>query len=271
MIPGPALLFCPADRPDRVVKAAERADAVIIDFEDGVLPQDRPAARRALATIEADPTRVIVRVNPVGSSDYAEDIRAVLATPFRQIMLAKTESLADVEATPAEFIVWALCETAAGVVAAADIARHERVSALMWGAEDLVASLGGLGSRFPDGQYRDVARTARGTVLLAAGAAGKAAVDAVHLDIDDEAGLRAECEDALASGFTATACIHPAQVAVIRDAYRPSPERIAAAQDLLATSRSHAGAFRHRGAMVDEVVLRHARRVLERAGLTPPS
>ena len=89
----------------------------------------------------------------------------------------------------------------------------------MWGAEDLVASLGGTSSRHADGSYRDVARAARANVLLAAGAAGIPAIDTVHLDIDDLDGLRAEAEDAAASGFAATACIHPSHVAVIREAY----------------------------------------------------
>lgn len=89
------------------------------------------------------------------------------------------------------------------------------------GADDLVASLGGTSSRFPDGTYRDVARAARSAVLLAAGAAGVAAVDAVHLAIDDLDGLRDEALDAAAVGFAATACIHPSHVPVVRAAYAP--------------------------------------------------
>ncbi|NLD86407.1 MAG: CoA ester lyase, partial [Actinomycetales bacterium] len=63
--PGPALLFCPADRPERYGKAAERADVVIVDLEDAVAPADRPAAREALTASHLDPDRTIVRVNPV--------------------------------------------------------------------------------------------------------------------------------------------------------------------------------------------------------------
>lgn len=261
---GPAPLFCPADRPDRVAKAAERADVVIVDLEDGVRPEDRPAARAALRTLDLDPARVIVRVNPVGSADVTSDLEALRDTPFRTVMLAKTASVADVDATPADLDVVALCETAAGVINAADIAAHPRVVALMWGAEDLIASLGGLSSRSPDGRYRDVARHARSAVLLAAGAAGKPAIDAVHLDIADLDGLRSECEDGVASGFVATACIHPSQVEIVRAAYRPTDQQVADSRALLAAAAGEAGVFSVDGRMVDEPLLRQARAVLAR-------
>ncbi|MCU1416995.1 MAG: CoA ester lyase [Schumannella sp.] len=135
----------------------------------------------------------------------------------------------------------------------------------MWGAEDLVASLGGTSSRFPDGTYRDVARTARVQVLLAAGAAGIPAIDTVHLDLDDLEGLRAEAEDAVASGFAATACIHPSHVAVIREAYRPSDEQVALAHRVLDAAAGQQGVFRFEGGMVDGPVLRHAESVLRRS------
>src|SRR5690606_41530138 len=95
----------------------------------------------------------------------------------------------------------ALCETAKGVAQADRIAALDNVSALMWGAEDLVASIGGTSSRKPNGRYRDIARYARARVLLAAGARGKAAIDAVHLDIADTKRLAIEAADAAASGF----------------------------------------------------------------------
>lgn len=264
---GPSILFCPADRPERFAKAAERADAVILDLEDAVLPAERPAAREHIVTSDLDPARTMVRINPVGSDDFAADLEAVRRSPFRTVMVAKAEDAASLGALGADLAIVALCETARGVVQAEAIAEHPAVVALMWGAEDLVASLGGTASRFADGRYRDVARAARSRVLLAAGAAGLAAIDAVHLDIEDVAGLTDEARDAVASGFTATACIHPAQVAVIRDAYRPSEEEITTARGVLAAAERQHGVFRHEGRMVDEPVLRHARQVLARAGV----
>ncbi|MCP2031918.1 citrate lyase subunit beta/citryl-CoA lyase [Okibacterium sp. HSC-33S16] len=260
---GPSLLFCPADRPDRFEKASERADAVILDLEDAVRPADKSAARDALTSHPLDPSRTIVRVNPASTDDGVADLDALNRTDYRWVMLPKAESEADVAALGGRYRVIALCETAAGVLAAPELARLDAVAALMWGAEDLVASLGGTSSRRDDGSYRDVARHARSRVLLAAGAAGIAAIDSVFLDIADLDGLRVEVTDAVASGFRATACIHPSQVATIRTGYRPTTAQTEAATALLAAAESAAGAFRFRGQMVDEPALRQARMTLE--------
>lgn len=262
---GPALLFCPADRPERFAKAAARADAVILDLEDAVRPEGKAVARTHVIEADLDPSRVIVRVNAPGSVEFAADVEAVAASPFRTVMVAKAEDPAALDAFDTDYAVIGLCETARGVQAADALAAHPRVTALMWGAEDLVASLGGTSSRRPDGAYRDVARYARSRVLIAAGAHGRAAIDAVHLDIDDSAGLEEEAADAAASGFRATACIHPGQVEAIRAAYRPDAALIAWARGVLAAAEGERGVFRFEGRMVDEPVLRHARSVVDRA------
>ncbi len=262
--PGPALLFCPADRPERFAKAAAAADVVLLDLEDGVAAADKPAAREALRETLLDPERTVVRVNPAGTEDQALDLQALSATPYRLVMLAKAESAAQVSAlAPRQVVV--LCETPAGVIAAEALAAVENTLALMWGAEDLVAALGGRSSRFADGTYRDVARQARARTLLAAGASGRVAIDAVHLDIADLDGLAGEADDAAASGFAATACIHPSQVAVVRAAYRPSEQDVAWATRVLAAVAENRGVFAFEGQMVDAPVLRHAEHVLARA------
>lgn len=261
---GPALLFCPGDRPERFAKAAERADAVILDLEDAVAPDAKSAARAHVAASDLDPARVIVRVNAPDTADFADDLAMLAESPFRTVMVAKAEDTAALDRFDESYSLIALCETARGVSEAARIAAHDRAVALMWGAEDLVASLGGTASRHADGRYRDVARLARSRVLLEAAAHGKAAIDAVHIDIEDTLGLAAEAEDAAASGFRATACIHPGQVATIRAAYAPDAETLAWARDVLAAAEGERGVFRFCGQMVDEPVLRHARAVAER-------
>lgn len=266
---GPAILFCPADRPERFAKALARADAVILDLEDAVAPSSKVAARGALIESELDPDRVIVRVNPPGTDGFAADLATLSQTDYRTVMIAKAESVKQLRAIDRRFSVIALCETARGVAAAEKFAAHDQVEALMWGAEDLVASLGGTSSRKPNGRYRDVARHARSRVLLAAGARGKSAIDAVHLDISETKRLTVEATDAAASGFTATACIHPSQVEIIRDAYRPDASALAWARGVLAEARTQGGVFTYRGRMVDEPVLRHARATLARAGSAP--
>ena len=263
---GPALLFCPADRPERFAKAAERADAVILDLEDAVAPDAKAEARLNLAEVPLDPERTIVRVNAADSAHFEADLEALEATAYRTVMLAKAES-PDAIALLRSYAVVALCETAAGVLAAPALAAEPNAVALMWGAEDLVASLGGTSSRADDGAYRAVALHARSSVLLAAGAYGKAAIDAVYTDIPDLAGLAAESADAVASGFAAKACIHPSQVAAVRDAYRPSERAVADARELLAAAEAAGtGVFQHRGRMIDGPILRHAEAILRRAG-----
>lgn len=262
---GPALLFCPADRPERFRGALDKADAVILDLEDAVRPEAKAAARVNIIDADLDPARVIVRVNAPGTETFESDLAALARTDFRTVMVAKTERAESLSIVDERYSIIALCETARGVLAADRIAEHPSVIALMWGAEDLVASLGGTSSRFPSGEYRDIARHARSRVLLEAGAYGKAGIDAVHIDIDDLDGLQREATDAAASGFAATACIHPRQVAVIRAAYAPDAATVEWARSVLTASETERGVFRFDGRMIDEPVLRHARSVLARA------
>lgn len=262
---GPAWLFCPADRPDRFAKAAAAADVVILDLEDGVAAADRPAARTALQEHPIDPARTVVRVNPTGTEDQARDLAALAQTAYTTVMLPKTESAAQVAALAPRDVI-ALIETPRGAVLAAEIAAAAPTVAMMWGAEDLVAALGGGSSRQADGGYRDVARHVRSTVLLAASAFGRAALDAVHLDIGDVAGLEAEALDAAAVGFDATVCIHPSQLPVVRDAYRPAADQVDWACRVLAAAPNERGVFAFEGQMVDAPVLRHAEAILRRAG-----
>ncbi|MCV7117585.1 CoA ester lyase [Mycobacterium nebraskense] len=236
---GPGWLFCPADRPERFAKAAAAADVVILDLEDGVAEADKAAARKALRETPLDPERTVV--------------------------LSKTESAAQVSALAPRDVI-ALIETPRGAVFTTEIAAAEGTVAMMWGAEDLVAALGGSSSRLADGTYRDVARHVRSTVLLAASTFGRIALDAVHLDIRDLEGLRAEAHDAVAVGFHGTVCIHPTQLPVVRDAYRPSEDKLDWARRVLEAARTERGVFAFEGQMVDSPVLKHAEMLVRRAG-----
>lgn len=261
---GPAILFCPANRPDRYAKAMDSADAIILDLEDAVDPLERQSARQSLVDNPVDPNRTIVRVNPVDTDDFELDLRALRQTGYRYIMLAKTE-IADSLAKLAGYPVIALCETAKGILNAPSIAEEGNVVALMWGAEDLVASLGGVTSRLANGQYRDIALHARSQVLLAAGSAGKPALDSVYTNFTDLAGLKTESDDAQASGFAAKVSIHPAQMPVIRSSFLPTESEVIQARRILAAAEKTGGVFAFEGGMVDEPILRHVRKVLARA------
>ena len=262
---GPAWLFCPADRPERFAKAAAAADVVILDLEDGVAQVDKAAARRALRDTPLDPGRTVVRINAADTDEHALDLDALADTPYGTVMLSKTESAAQVSALAPRDVV-ALIETPRGAVFAAEIAAAEGTVAMMWGAEDLVAALGGSSSRRADGGYRDFARHVRSTTLLAASAFDRIALDAVHLNIGDLDGLRAEADDAVAVGFGGTVCIHPTQVAVVREAYRPSEDKVDWARRVLVAAKSERGVFAFEGQMVDSPVLKHAQMLLRRAG-----
>lgn len=259
---GPAYLFCPASRPDRYQKALDAADFVILDLEDAVAPVDKAAARRALIDNPVDPDAVIVRINAIGTPYHALDLEALERTEYGRIMVPKAE---DPEAIAKldRYEVIALCETARGVLRAPQIAEVPRVAALMWGAEDLIVSLGGRASRRDDGSYLEVAVHTRSTVLLAAAASNLPAIDAVHLDITDAVGLAAESHDAALAGFTGKASIHPCQVPTIRQAWRPSAHEFAWATQMLAQADAD-GVSVVGGQMIDGPLLAQAKRIVDR-------
>jgi citrate lyase subunit beta / citryl-CoA lyase len=149
------------------------------------------------------------------------------------------------------------------------LARMDNSLALMWGAEDLFAVLGGTANRYPDGSYREVARHVRSQTLLSAKANGRMALDSVYLDIKDLDGLAKEVDDAVAVGFDAKVAIHPSQVAVIRAGYAPTAEQVEWAHAVLAAARTERGVFQYEGLMVDAPVLRRAERIVALAPNDP--
>jgi citrate lyase subunit beta/citryl-CoA lyase len=259
----PSLLFCPADRPDRYAKALAVADVVVLDLEDAVSPANKQQARIHLVENPINVDRTVVRVNPVSSLEHEADLAAVRATSYRTVMLAKSEEPAELEA----FMSWrviALCETPRGVINAGPIAALPNTVALMWGAEDLVAAMGGRSSRHTTGSYRDFAVHARSTVLLAAKAYGRQAIDAVYIDFADPDGLAAEAEDAAATGFDLKACIHPSQCDIVRKAYLPTAREIEWAEAVIAASVTE-GVTQLDGQMIDHPLIVQAQQILARA------
>jgi len=267
--PGPAWLFCPGDRPDRFSKAFDRADVVILDLEDAVPPGRKQAARTAVAAARIDAHRCVVRISGAGTAAHEADLAAVRNMPGIRVMLAKTETAAQLDGLGdvlGDVPVIAIIESPVGAHCLPEIAASPVLAGLAWGAEDLVAGLGGTSSRRADDRYRDVVREVRSRTLLAAKAHGLLAIDAIHADIEDVSGLRAECDDAVASGFDATMAVHPLQVPVIRDAYRPSAQALARARRLLEHVSDGQGVATFEGQMVDGPMYAMARRILRRAG-----
>ena len=257
---GPAWIFCPADRPERFEKAAAAGDVVILDLEAG----DKPAARQAIVDTPLDPARTVIRINPHGTEDQRLDLAALARTRYTTVMLPKCEAAEQVTAlAPLDVVL--IVETPLGALKVAETAAAANTLGVMWGAEDLFGFIGGTANRFPDGSYRDVAQHVRSQSLLAAKAFGKLALDSVYIDIKDLDGLRRETDDAVAVGFDVKVALHPTQVTVIRDGYRPSAEQVQWARHVLAAAADQRGAFAFEGIMVDAPVLRRAERIVQLA------
>ena len=263
--PGPAWLFCPANRPDRYRKALAAADVVILDLEDAVAPGSKVGARSDVVALARagtlDRSRTVLRVNAAGTGEHAADLELASAVGFDRVMLAKAEDPGDVR--PIKHGVVALIESPLGVERVSAVAESRNVVGLMWGADDLVAGLGGTSSRHPDGQYRDVATFVRQRVLLACKAHGRLALDAVHMNYPDLDGLSQACEDAAATGFDASVAIHPSQLGVIKAAYTPSPDRLDWARRLLGHVGDFRGVTTFEGRMVDGPIYLQAERMLQ--------
>ena len=263
---GPALLFCPGDRPERFAKALAAADSVILDLEDAVGAGGKDVARGHVveALAHLDDAAVLVRINPATTPWHDADLRALAAYPDVVVMLPMAETGAAVETLRPRPVV-ALCETARGILAAPEIAAAANCVGVMWGSEDLVADLGARGARAPDGRYLPALEEARTRVLYAARAAGVVPIDTVLVAIDDLDTLAADSAAACASGYAAKACIHPKQAAVVRAAFHPSDAEIRWADEVLAAAETQSGVFSFQGHMVDAPVLAHARAVLRQA------
>ncbi|WP_066415861.1 HpcH/HpaI aldolase/citrate lyase family protein [Halorubrum aethiopicum] len=283
-MPRRSLLFSPGDRPELLRKAAETdADVLCFDLEDAVAPARKGEARAAVRSVLSDPAfdpdaEVCVRLT---ADDPEADLDALVGDGggsngggelrLDAVMLPKVEGSAEVErvadlcvARGLDPVVFALVETAEGVLAAREIAGAGATTALVFGAEDLAADLG-------------ATRTAEGTevlyarehVVLAASAAGVDSLDTVHTDFADETGLRETTEFAATLGYDGKLAIHPDQVAPINEAFTPGSDEIAWAERVLdardAAAREDRGVFEVDGEMIDAPLVAQAERVLERA------
>jgi citrate lyase subunit beta/citryl-CoA lyase len=276
-------MFTPGDRPEMLRKAPEAgADVVVFDLEDAVAPARKDEAREAVAEVLADPefdpdAEVCVRVNPVGI-DADADLAGVLDAggdaardAIEAVMLPKTEAADDVRTLrrlcrehDLDVPVFALVETAAGVLDAQAIAATDPTDALVFGAEDLSADIGA--TRTEEGTE---VLHAREHVVLAASAAEVDAIDTVYTDIGDTEGLREETEFAIELGYDGKMAIHPGQVVPINEAFTPDAKRIEWAEAVLeardAAAAEDRGVFSVDGEMIDAPLVAQAERIVDRA------
>ena len=283
-------LFAPGDSERKMAKAvAGDADAVILDLEDAVAPENRPTARRlvreALAPIGSTGGRLWVRINPLEGADALQDLAAVMPGRPAGIMAPKVRGREDVErldhylsalevangVEPGVTRVIALVtEVAEATFTTGSYRGAARLVALTWGAEDLADSIGASINRRPDGGYSFTYELARSLCLLGAAAAGLAAVETIYGDFRDEEGLRERAEQARRDGFRGMLAIHPAQVGIINTAFTPDADEIAAAAVVVAAfaAQPGVGTLALNGAMLDRPHLARAQLVLRRAGKT---
>jgi citrate lyase subunit beta/citryl-CoA lyase len=258
-----SLLFVPGNRPELAAKAPRSApDAVVLDLEDAVPPaakaEARAAVRRAAAEL-AGVVPVCVRVNPPGTAWFAEDA-AALPDDVAAVVVPKVDSAAQVREMAGALgdrAVVAGLETVRGVADAREVLVPP-VAACYFGAEDYVADLGGV--RTP-GNAEVI--WARSFVAVAARLAGVPALDMVTIDFRAGDRFRAEAREARAMGYAGKMCIHPAQVPLAHEAFRPTAEETDWARRLLAAFEAAGGdTIAFEGQMVDEVVAARARAVV---------
>jgi citrate lyase subunit beta/citryl-CoA lyase len=259
-------LFVPGDRPDRFGRAAASgADVVIIDLEDAVRPDARPAARLEVVSWLRSGRPAVVRLNACGTRDHALDVEALRGV-VTHVMLARTESAADAESVAAELgagvEVVALVETARGVALAGDVAASPAVARLAFGNVDLSTELG------VDADDRQALLTARSLLSLASAAAGLyGPVDGVTTTLDDAEQVAGDAAHASSLGFRGKLCIHPRQLDAARSGFTPTAAQVEWAERVLAAS-SGGEARAVDGAMIDRPVEERARAILRRATTT---
>lgn len=257
-----SLLFLPASNPRAIEKARTlAADLVILDLEDAVRAEDKASAREAAiaATAEGFGDRpVAVRVNPIDTPHFGEDVVAVRRCAADYVVLAKTET--PKQAHDAGWLigkpVLAMVETPKGVIDAAAIAPATK--GLIAGTNDLSATL-----KIPAGAGRGGLAYALQRIVLSARAAGVAAFDGVYNRLESDEGLARECEEGRGFGFDGKSVIHPSQIDTVNRLFSPSEFELAAARRLI--DAASGGAERHEGEMIEAMHVDQARALVAKA------
>ena len=278
-----SMLFVPGDSPRKFDKASQgNASALILDLEDSVVPDKKDEARGLTRTTlggRRGRHALYVRVNALDTGMTLRDLAAIMPAAPDGVVLPKCRSGDDVR----QLALWldafeAAAGTKAGttriVVVATETAESvfglgtykdssPRLAGLMWGAEDLAASLGAT-ENGSAGAFHSPYRLARDMCLMGAAAAQIAAIDTVYTDIENLAGLEAETRIARRDGFSAKALIHPKHVDIVNAAFEPTAAERDWAEKIVAAFAANPdlGTLRLDGKMIDKPHLRAARKIL---------
>jgi len=256
-----SVLFLPASNPRAIAKARHsEADLVVLDLEDAVKPADKDSARIAAVEAVADewPMPVAIRVNGVGTEWHSLDLDSVARSNADFVVLPRAISahLMHGVAEAANKPALAMIETAAGVLAAAEIAGNS--AGLIAGTNDLRSDL-----RLPLGASREPISASLQMIVLAARAAGIAVFDGVFNGLDDPEGFLREAEEGRRLGFDGKSVIHPNQIGPCHRAFAPTEAELRRAKQLVDAFRG--GAERFDNEMIERMHVEAAQRILERA------
>lgn len=256
-----SVLFLPASNPRAIAKARDSgADLVALDLEDAVKPDDKEGARKAAAEAVADrwAMPVAIRVNGVGTEWHSLDLDAVARSAADSLILPRATSahlVSDLGETVGKPVL-AMIETAAGVLAAREIATV--CAGLVAGTNDLRADL-----RLPLDATREPISVSLQLIVLAARASGVPVFDGVFNGLDDPDAFVREAEDGRRLGFDGKSLIHPDQIALCHRAFAPSSAEIERARSLV--EAFNGGAERFGKEMIERMHVEAAKRVLARS------
>lgn len=280
-------LFAPGDSERKMTKASDSAaDIVLLDLEDSVTPENKPAARKAVAAFlnsRDDKHRIWVRINPLSSGETTHDLEAIMEAAPGGVFLPKAEGRHDVETLDMRLgehetahklrvgstrVAALVTETPKAMFHCGDYAGAPRLVAMSWGAEDLSSALGARVQHQADGSYMPMYEMARNLCLLGAVAAGCAPIETVMPEFRDLDRLRERALMVRGQGYRGMLAIHPAQVDVINEAFTPSDEEIAHARAIVQAFADNpgAGTVGLDGQMLDRPHLALAQRLLAEAG-----
>ncbi len=281
-------LSIPGDSASTLSSAqASGADILVIDLENAITPQNKAGARQtAREWLLANEAQAWIRINPVGTPHWRDDLAAMIACKPHGIIVPKVANPDQLRTVAAEIyeheqrsgiasnstqilpIVSDTPQAAAAIAAySSRDATMPRLTALTWSADNLFAAIGATCKRDTGGHWTDLFRMIRAQTLLTAKARGVAAIDAPFGNPRDSDGLKKYARAAYADGWTGMMATHPDQVPIINAAFTPGHQELAYAHAIVSAFEDHPGAqaIQLDGMMLDQPHLSAARAVIEQA------